>query len=179
LGNVGRDLVQRLKGFEVKIIGIEQERSESLRKELGLEFLGMREDLDYFLRVSDFVVLCAVLTDETRHIIGKNELQKMKPTSFLVNVARGGLIHKEALEWALKEGVIAGAGLDVFWEEPIDPNDPLLNYNVIATPHIAGVTDISYDGIAKAVVENIKRMARGEPVLNCINAHQVKTVRGK
>jgi phosphoglycerate dehydrogenase-like enzyme len=103
----------------------------------------------------------------------------MKPTSFLVNVARGGLIHKEALEWALKEGVIAGAGLDVFWEEPIDPNDPLLNYNVIATPHIAGVTDISYDGIAKAVVENIKRMARGEPVLNCINAHQVKTVRGK
>jgi len=179
LGNVGRDLVKRLNGFDVKIIGIEQERSESLRKELGLAFLGVREDLDYFLRVSDFVVLCAILTEETRHIIGKNELQKMKPTSFLINVARGGLINKEALEWALKEGVIAGAGLDVFWEEPIDPNDPLLNYNVIATPHIAGVTDISYDGIARAVVENVKRMERGEPVLNCVNAHKVKAVRGK
>jgi phosphoglycerate dehydrogenase-like enzyme len=179
LGNVGRDLVQRLRGFDVKIIGIEKERSEPLRKELGLGFLGVREDLDYFLSVSDFVVLCAVLTDETKHIIAKSEFQKMKPTSFLINVARGGLIHKEALEWALKEGVIAGVGLDVFWEEPIDPNDPLLNYNVIATPHIAGVTDISYDGIAKEVVENIKRMERGEPVLNCVNAHLVKTARGK
>jgi len=179
LGNVGQDLVMRLKGFEAKLIGIEKERSESLRKALGLEFLGVREDLDYFLKVSDFVVLCAVLTEETRNFIGKNELQKMKPTSFLVNVARGGLINKEALEWALKEGVIAGAGLDVFWEEPIDPNDSLFNYNVIATPHIAGVTDISYDGVAKVVVENIKRLERGEPPLNCINADKVKAVRGK
>ena len=179
LGNVGQDLVKRLKGFEVRLIGIEKESSESLRKELDLEFLGVREDLDYFLKASDFVVLCAILTEETRNIIGKNELQKMKPTSFLVNVARGGLINKEALEWALKEGMIAGAGLDVFWEEPIDPNDSLFNYNVIATPHIAGVTDISYDGVAKAVVENIKRMERGEPLLNCINVDKVKAVRGK
>ena len=179
LGNVGQDLVKRLKGFEVRLIGIEKESSESLRKELDLEFLGVREDLDYFLKASDFVVLCAILTEETRNIIGKNELQKMKPTSFLVNVARGGLINKEALGWALKEGVIAGAGLDVFWEEPIDPNDSLFNYNVIATPHIAGVTDISYDGVAKAVVENIKRIERGEPLLNCINVDKVKAVRGK
>ena len=179
LGNVGQDLVKRLKGFEVRLIGIEKESSESLRKELDLEFLGVREDLDYFLKASDFVVLCAILTEETRNIIGKNELQKMKPTSFLVNVARGGLINKEALGWALKEGVIAGAGLDVFWEEPIDPNDSLFNYNVIATPHIAGVTDISYDGVAKAVVENIKRMERGEPLLNCINVDKVKAGRGK
>ena len=179
LGNVGQDLVKRLKGFEVRLIGIEKESSESLRKELDLEFLGVREDLDYFLKASDFVVLCAILTEETRNIIGKNELQKMKPTSFLVNVARGGLINKEALEWALKEGMIAGAGLDVFWEEPIDPNDSLFNYNVIATPHIAGVTDISYDGVAKAVVENIKRIERGEPLLNCINVDKVKAVRGK
>jgi phosphoglycerate dehydrogenase-like enzyme len=178
LGNVGRDLVQRLQGFEVKMIGIEQERSESLRKELGLEFLGAREDLDYFLKVSDFVVLCAVLTEQTRNYIGRDELRKMKPTAFLVNVARGGLINKEALEWALKERVIAGAGLDAFWEEPIDPNDSLLKYNVIATPHIAGVTDISYDGVSKAVVENIKRLERGEPILNCINADKVTTVRG-
>jgi len=179
LGNVGQDLVKRLKGFEVKLIGIEKESSESLRKELGLEFLGVREDLDYFLKVSDFVVLCAILTEETRNIIGKSELQKMKPTSFLVNVARGGLIEKEALGWALKDGVIAGAGLDVFWEEPIDPNDSLLRYNVIATPHIAGVTDISYDGVARAVVENIRRTERGEPLLNCINVDKVKAVRGK
>jgi phosphoglycerate dehydrogenase-like enzyme len=103
----------------------------------------------------------------------------MKPTSFLINVARGGLINKEALQWALKEGMIAGAGLDVFWEEPIDPNDSLLGYNVIATPHIAGVTDVSYDGVAKAVVENIKRIERGEPLLNCINVDKVKAVRGK
>ena len=179
LGNVGQDLVKRLQGFEARLIGIEKSSSENLRKELGLEFLGVREDLDYFLKVSDFVVLCAILTEETRNIIGKNELQKMKPTSFLVNVARGGLINKEALEWALKEGVIAGAGLDVFWEEPIDSNDSLLGYNVIATPHIAGVTDVSYDGVAKAVVENIKRIERGEPLLNCINVDKVKAVRGK
>ena len=94
----------------------------------------------------------------------------MKPTTFVVNVARGGVIDYAALLNALKNKQITGAGLDVFWQEPADPNDPLFNYNVIATPHIGGATDLSFKGIASKVAENINRVSRGEMPLNCVNS---------
>jgi phosphoglycerate dehydrogenase-like enzyme len=89
----------------------------------------------------------------------------MKRDAFLINLSRGGLVDRDALEEALASEKIGGAGLDVFWEEPPDPNDPIFNYNVLATPHIAGATDVSIGGIVKAVAENIRRLERGQEPL--------------
>ena len=97
----------------------------------------------------------------------------MKPTSFVVNVARGGVIDYDGLLNALRDEQIMGAGLDVFWEEPCNPSDPLFDYNVTATPHIGGATDLSFQGIASGVAENIRRVGRGELPLNCVNPEAV------
>jgi phosphoglycerate dehydrogenase-like enzyme len=94
----------------------------------------------------------------------------MKQGAFLINIARGGLVDTAALEESLAAGHLAGAGLDVVEDEPLGSGHPLLRHNVIMTPHIAGVTDVSYTGIAKAVAENVHRYARGEPPLNAVNA---------
>jgi len=87
--------------------------------------------------------------------------------AYLINVSRGGLVSYEALMAALSTGHLAGAGLDVYWREPIEPDDPLLSLpNVVATPHVAGVTEQSYSQIAEAVAGNIARLRRGEPPVN-------------
>ena len=100
-------------------------------------------------------------------MIDAEALAAMPRGGYLINVARGGLVNYDALYAALASGQLAGAGLDVYWQEPIAPDDPLLALpNVIATPHIAGVTDRSYEEIADAVTANIERLRRREPPLN-------------
>jgi len=91
----------------------------------------------------------------------------MKKDAFLINLSRGGLIEYNVLLEALASGLIAGAGLDVFWEEPPDPDDPIFDYNVLATPHIAGSTDGSMQNIVKVVAENIRRIEKNEEPLYC------------
>jgi phosphoglycerate dehydrogenase-like enzyme len=90
--------------------------------------------------------------------MNENTFAAMKKGSFLINLSRGGIIDRTALERALSTGQIAGAGLDVYWEEPVDPNDPVFRYNVFTTPHIGGSTDVSITGIVKIVAENIRRV---------------------
>ena len=160
LGGIGRALVKRLKPFGVRLMGIKRRDPQSARAELGLDWAGGPADLDVLLSRSDFVVLCLPVTDESRHIIDRRALSVMRREAFLINLARGGLVDRDALEEALAAGEIAGAGLDVFWEEPPDPDDPVFRYNVLATPHIAGSTDVSMDGIVKVVAENIRRVAQ-------------------
>ena len=110
------------------------------------------------------------LNNETRSLMGQAEFACMKPEAFVINVARGPVLDYTALLAALREGRIAGAGLDVFWSEPFDPNDEIFQHNVLATPHIGGATDVSLQGIAKRVAENVNRLRRGEAPLNCVNA---------
>jgi phosphoglycerate dehydrogenase-like enzyme len=110
-------------------------------------------------------------------MIGQAEYACLKPTAFIINVARGPVLDYDATVAAPKEKRIAGAGLDVFWQEPFDPNDQIFSYNVIATPHVGGATDLSLQGIAKKVAENINRVRRGELPLNCVNAAEIKTKR--
>jgi phosphoglycerate dehydrogenase-like enzyme len=85
----------------------------------------------------------------------------------MIGLSRGGLVDREALEEALAGGTIAGTGLDVFWEEPPDPRDPIFSHNVMATPLIGGSTDVSMQGIVKGVVENIRRIEAGQIPQNC------------
>jgi phosphoglycerate dehydrogenase-like enzyme len=167
LGGIGKALIQRLKGFDVRIIGIKQSDPRSAQESLGLEWVGGPNELPECLRQADVVFLCLPLTSANMGMINRERLACMKPDAYLVNLSRGGLVERDALEWALSRGVIAGAGLDVFWEEPPDPDDPLFNLNVLATPHIGGSTDRSMQGIVAGVVDNIRRLEADHPLLNC------------
>ena len=173
LGGIGRALARRLKHFDVHLIGIKRHDPQKAKEELGLEWAGSPSDMEVLLNRSDYVVLCLPLTPESRHIIGRQSFNAMKRDAFLINLSRGGLVDRDALEVALASEQIAGAGLDVFWEEPVDPNDPIFRYNVLATPHIAGSTDISIRGIMKAVSENIRRLERGQEPLYQKNLNNV------
>ncbi|MBL0701442.1 MAG: 2-hydroxyacid dehydrogenase [Desulfosarcina sp.] len=171
LGGIGQALIKRLKAFGVHVIGIKRNNPHQAQKDLGLEWAGGPDDLDRLARLSDFLILCLPLTQESRNIINRTTFDSMKPDSFLINLSRGGLVDRGALEEALASGKIGGAGLDVFWEEPPDPDDPIFDFNVLATPHISGSTDVSMQGIVKGVAENIRRIAKGLEPLNNKNNH--------
>jgi phosphoglycerate dehydrogenase-like enzyme len=169
LGGVGRELARRLAGFKVRITAVDDHPGRTVS---GVDIIrsfplaGLREAVGE----ADYVVLCINYTPDRFHLIGAPEIAAMKKGAFIVNVARGGLLDPDALLAALKSGHIAGAGLDVFWEEPVDMTHPIFRENVIATPHIAGVTDVSYEGIALAFAENIRRYKAGETPLYLANA---------
>jgi len=166
LGGIGRALVKRLRPFGVRLIGLKQNEPESARLELNLGWVGTPERLPELLQQSDYVVLALPVNDETASIFNHETFALMKPGAFLINLARGGLIDRAALAKALDSGEIAGAGLDVFWEEPPDPDDPIFSYKVMATPHCAGCTDVAIAGIAHGVCENITRVEQDLPPLN-------------
>jgi phosphoglycerate dehydrogenase-like enzyme len=170
LGGIGQALIRRLKGFDMRIIGIKNREPEKARVSLGLEWVGGPDRLQELLRRSDIVFLCVPLTPASRNMINRQTLAWMQPDAFLINLSRGGMVDRNALEWALSSKTIAGAGLDVFWEEPPDPDDPLFDLNVLATPHIAGSTDQSMQGIVAGVVENIRLLEAGRTPLNCMTA---------
>lgn len=165
LGGIGRSLARRLKAFDVHIIGIKRHDPQKAKAELDLEWVGTPGDLKELLVRSDYVLLCLPLTPENRNMMGRHAFQMMKPDSFLINLSRGGLVERDALEDALASEKIGGAGLDVFWEEPPDPDDPIFQYNVLATPHIGGATDVSIRGIVHGVAENIRRLETGQDLL--------------
>jgi phosphoglycerate dehydrogenase-like enzyme len=166
LGGIGRALAKRLRAFDVELIGIKRSDPRRARDELGLQWAGGPKQLPELLSRSDMVVLCLPLTPESRGMMNRETFSLMKRDSFLINLARGGLVDRDALEEALASGRIAGAGLDVFWEEPPDPADPIFSHNVLTTPHVAGSTDRSMAGIVAAVAENIRRVERKEKPLN-------------
>lgn len=165
LGGIGRALIKRLRTFDVHLMGLKRNDPQKAKEELGLDWVGGPEDLGELLQKADFVVLCLPVTEETKKIMDRKAFSLMKPGAYLINLARGGLVDRDALEAALASERIAGAGLDVFWEEPPDPDDPIFHYNVLATPHIGGSTDVSMMGIVKTVTENIRRVERNQAPL--------------
>jgi phosphoglycerate dehydrogenase-like enzyme len=166
LGGIGQALIKRLRPFGVRLIGIKRHEPQKAAADLDLEWAGGPEAFRTLLERSDYVVLCLPLTSESRHLMNGDAFSRMKQTAFLINLSRGGVVDRDALEGALASGQIAGAGLDVFWEEPPDPDDPIFSYNVLATPHIAGSTDISLQGIVKGVTENIRRLEQDQEPLH-------------
>jgi phosphoglycerate dehydrogenase-like enzyme len=169
LGGIGKALAKKLRPFGVRLIGIKRRDPDQTKAELGLDWVGRAEELKELLRRSDFVVLCLPVTPQSKGLIGDEAFSFMKRSAFLINVSRGALVDRNALEKALASGEIAGAGLDVFWEEPPDPDDPIFKYNVLATPHVAGSTDVSMQGIVKAVAENIRRVEQNQEPLYLVS----------
>ena len=170
-GGIGRALARRLAGFEMHILAVSRRGPAPDKPDDGIPLTHIAQDgFHAVLRAADFVITAPPLNDETRGLMGQAEFACMKPEAFVINVARGPVLDYAALLAALREGRIAGAGLDVFWSEPFDPNDEIFQYNVLATPHIGGATDVSLQGIAKRVAENVNRLRRSEMPLNCVNA---------
>ena len=127
-------------------------------------------ELRTMLAECDYVVLAVPLTGATRSLIGPDELQAMKRSAFLINIARGGVVDEPALVRALREGWIAGAGLDVFVQEPLPSDNPLWGMeNVILTPHIAGMTPHYNERAADVFAENLRRYLSGQPLLNQVD----------
>ena len=183
LGHIGIEIAKRLQAFEMKILALKRRKSEDLKNNMKLEFLGGPEDLDYVLSESDFIIVIVPLTPATRGLIGERELGLMKPTTYLINVARAAIIDEKALYFALKENRIAGAAVDVWWiPHWWDPKwKPEINKpskypiwdlpNVIATPHSIGSAEITkFSGNAiRIIAENISNIANGKPPINQVD----------
>jgi phosphoglycerate dehydrogenase-like enzyme len=165
LGASGRELARRAYVMGMRIMAIDIAAvPQVVLEEHHVEFFGDPGRLDRVLREADYVSIHAPLTSQTRHMLGRPQFALMKPTAVLINVARGGIVDEDALVEALRGGQIAGAGLDVFAQEPIDPEHPLLHMdNVVCTPHIAGVTWETALRRGQAAAENVERIAQNLP----------------
>lgn len=118
LGGVGKALVRRLKSFDVRLIAIKRSNPVKAQEDLGLDWVGEAQDLPELLSRSDYVILALPMTSETERLMNRKTFSCMKKGAFLINLGRGGLVDRDALEEALASDHLAGAGLDVFWEEP-------------------------------------------------------------
>lgn len=167
LGRTGSAVVPMARGFGMRVWAVKRTVSAGMRGAKGLDWLETHDHLPELLRECDFVSLHVPLNKETEGLIGPADIALMKPGAFLINVARGRVVDREALRAALSEQRLAGAGLDVFWDEPIDPDDPLLAMpNVVATPHVANMTIESIETIARAAADNIRRVQGGLPPIH-------------
>lgn len=167
VGAIGERTAQVAVAFGMRVLGVRRNPQVSVP---GVEAMVGPDRLLGVLPEADFVVIAAPLTDETRGMIGERELQAMKPTAYIVNIGRGGIIDEGTLIRALEEGWIAGAGLDVFEEEPLPEDSPLWQMeNVIVTAHYAGATP-HYDERAMTIfLDNLRRYRAGEPLRNVVD----------
>lgn len=154
-GHIGQGIARIAKCFGMKVIALKRDLNKSIEV-IPDELLG-RDSLDKLLSESDIIVLTVPLTEETYHMIGERELRMMKPTSILINVARGKVIDEKALINALKGRWILGAGLDVFETEPLPPDSELWELdNVVITPHIAGLNPSYTDRLLDIFLRNLR-----------------------
>lgn len=162
-GNIGQMVAARLKPFGVKIMAYEEYMSDERVRELGAEPVSM----DELLAASDFVTIHARLSKDTEKMIGKDAFMKMKKTAIFVNTARAGLVDEDALIWALQNDEIGGAALDVFAQEPIPRDHPLLKLdNVTLTPHLAGTTSNVGSNSIAVIMQDLDRYFNGKPMKN-------------
>lgn len=167
LGNVGREVARKAKCLGMKVIATK--RKPSAKPDYVDELLPQRSLDELFVR-SDFIVLTVPLTADTEGLVGETQLRSMKKTAYLINVSRGKAVQKDALVRALKEERIAGAGLDVFEEEPLPRRSRLWKMNnVIITPHIAGKTPRYWDRTTAIFRENLKHFLNNEPMVNMVD----------
>jgi phosphoglycerate dehydrogenase-like enzyme len=174
LGNIGREVCRLARPFDLRIVAHDPYVNRATAASVGVELVGL-EDL---LRTADFVCICAALTDESRHLIDARRLALMKPTAYLINVARGPIVDQAALTSALQEGRIRGAGLDVFEQEPPDPDDPLLRLdNVIVTPHAICWTDECFSANGRSAWMSILDVAAGRAPKYVVNREVLSSPR--
>ena len=166
MGRIGQAVARRASGFNMKILYYSRTRNESIEEETDAK----QVDLHTLLRESDIVTLHVSLNPETHHLISKAELKMMKEDSILVNTSRGMVVDEDALYNALKEGHIGSAGLDVFQEEPLSKDSPLLDlHNVVIAPHIGSASKNTRDTMSRMCAENLIAALDRQKPPNIIN----------
>ena len=166
LGRIGTGVAKRALAMEMEIVAYDPFISADHAKALGIELA----ELDEVLKRADFITLHLPFTGETKNLINKDSIATMKDGVRIINCARGGTIDEEALAVALKEGKVAGAAIDVFAKEPLDPANPLIGLpNVILTPHLGASTAEAQVGVAVDVAYGILAALDGEPVTTAVN----------
>ncbi len=170
-GRIGYALAKRAKGFDMKVLYYDVIPRPEMEKKLGAKPVTLNE----LLKESDFVSIHVSLMKETHHLINAEKLRLMKRTSYLINNARGPIVDEKALYQALKEGIIAGAGLDVFEQEPTPIDNPLLKLdNVIVAPHISSASQETRSRMAEIAAENLVTFFEGKIPPNLVNPDVMK-----
>lgn len=167
VGRIGSKTAEKAKGMNMRVLGLRRHPERTLPY---VDRMYGPEGLMELLRQSDWVVLAAALTSETREMIGEEELKAMKKSAFIINIARGSLIQEKALIKALREGWIAGAGLDVFEQEPLGTDSPLWEMdNVVITPHYSHASPRKLERQMAIFTENLRRFQNGQPMINLVD----------
>ena len=167
VGNIGHEVFRLATPLNMKHLGCDPYITQESVDDVGVKLV----DLDTILAEADFLSICCPLNDETRYMIGEAQLKKMKPTAFLINMARGPIVDEQALIRALDSGTIQGAGLDVFEQEPTSPDNPLLKMsNVIVAPHAMCWTDQLFDMQWTGILGQMDAIRRGEMPSGLLNA---------
>ncbi|MCS7228769.1 MAG: phosphoglycerate dehydrogenase [Candidatus Kryptonium sp.] len=168
LGRIGREVAIRCKAFGMNVIGYDPVLSSEIAMKLGIELVS---DLNEIYRRSDFITVHVPLNDETRGMIGKNELAKCKRGVRIINCARGGIIDEMALLEAIESGHVAGAALDVFSEEPPPKDHPLIKHpKVIVTPHLGAATEEAQEKVAIQIAHQIADALKERAIVGAVNA---------
>jgi phosphoglycerate dehydrogenase-like enzyme len=180
-GSVGREMARLATALGMRVLALKREHGQKADTGWRIPGLGDPEgvlperyytadELPDLLAEADYILLTLPLTDATRHLINRQSLAAMKRSAVLVNVGRGGLVDEPALIEALQGGVIRGAGLDVFEEEPLPPDSPLWSMpNVIVSPHISGFSPVYDQRAMDLFAENMRRYLRGERMVNLVD----------
>ena len=171
IGNIGAEVFRIARPLDMRFIAFDPYADPTMAATLGVELV----DLETLFEESDFLSISCPLNEETRHIVNAERLALMKPTAFLVNTARGPVVDQRALYAVLKEGRIAGAGLDVFELEPTPPGEPITQLdNVILAPHALCWTDECFAGIGAADIAAVMAVMRGEAPRGIVNREIVE-----
>jgi glyoxylate reductase len=164
-GRIGQAVARRGRGFEMNVIYTDLQPLPEAEQKIGASF----RPFDDLLREADFVSLHPQLTPDTRHLMGARQFALMKPTAFVINTSRGPVIDEAALIQALREKRIAGAGLDVYEQEPAVSPELVAMPNVVLTPHLGSAVLELREGMAHVVVDNIIALIEGRKVVSCLN----------
>ena len=164
LGGIGGEVVRRATVFGPRVIGVDPQVAAAPP---GVDELARPDQLTELLPRADAVIICAPQTPETTGLFDEALFRRMRPTALFINIGRGKIVRLAALERALAEGWIAGAGLDVFETEPLPADSPLWQMeNVIITPHMAGAGPHTDERRLQTVLDNVRRFVAGEPLIN-------------
>jgi len=165
-GSIGQAIGERAKSFGMHVIGMRKHPAPSP----GADEVWPNERLDELLQVVDHLVIAIPLTPETKGLLSREKLSLLKPSAYVYNIARGTIVDEEALVEMLSTGKLAGAGLDVFYEEPLPANHPLWTLgNVIVTPHSAGQLPDYRARAFQIFLENLRRLRDNQPLINAVN----------